>query len=1526
MRNRRGRLTAVVIFVSLVSAGALKAETLQGTVNAVVIFAGFQGEAPADTLAPPWAEGFFDPEKPGSFSHFYDQMSFGRLRVRGEVSRRRYASLARAEAYLPINPNDPGRYGAFALEILTQADGDIDFSRFDNDGADGIPNSGDDDGAVDAVFLVLSSTPRNFLVGGATGVQGLDLGSAFITDDEAVDGSPIRIDPALGALQRGRSFAEAVGSAAHEYGHMLGLKDLYNKSYVAGDSPGEDSAGIGRWGLMGWGALGWRGDDGPTSLSAWSRQRLGWLRVDEMRTPELDLRLADVGSGSAFKVRLTALDYFLLEYRRRDSSYYDRNLPAEGLLIWHVRHDGSYYNQLGFEYSSRVDLVCADGRWLDAGYPLGTQADPLNGADNLDFWSHDAAYTRAHGGNLGDETDPFDGTRFDRFTPESNPSSASEGSPVAVRVEGIRFRDGVMEAHIQIPPLRLAVTDFDTQDSGDGVLMVGADFRVHFSITNQGGLRAPDVRTTLRTSDPFLELIEPETAFGDLELGMATDPVEGRNGFPQVRFRPGFHGAHTAELVLDVYTDGALVAQHAFSLTGLSPVQLQDVIILNDRGNRDGQVQAAEIFQLQLTLDYNHPELLSIFQFYLRPLLKGVVVIGDTFMSFNPDGSWAKDSAPAFMAPSELAPGTEIPFEFEVSSPFRSRYDTLQVVVAPGGDLTAPFVLAAKSWTEENGIRIALTEDQFFEADQLRSATALIYSVEDTTEIASVVLSTQDGRLGGLWVTERGGEFLLRTELVDGSGNTGTSPFQQIFANPVRRLWDTLRLSDDPLQPVVRDVAFAPGDASTAYALTQSALWRSTNRGDSWTRVGYMNPLFNKAPAPSTVGIDAVDPQTVYIGNRRSRDGGQSWAEMDGIAMAVDPVRAGRLYSVTADYNPDDRLLQVSADWGHTWRTLDTRNIPDTRSMGDSWSGRLTIHPANTDILYYSQRQLSRSTDGGRTWAQTNGFWQAIQPDPADELGVFGLRDNELHYSSDAGESWRVLRSLGGLAWQIKAYAQGILVWGDVGELLRSGDSGVEEVTLPPLLDVPPGDRTMTPFIDPRDTRRMFLSLAEGPRRVFMKTDDGGRSWRQITFPAIDSPAGALVFDAAGSLYVGSGGRPGADGRAHPGIYSSSDGNRSWKWQSSNVYVYRDAVFRSLLVDRRNGIWLGMAGNFADMAARVWGDWYDILRSVDGGRSWSTTGGGYFLTPPFSPPKLLKGADGYFTGGSLEGLSRSSDGETWEYFRDDFEAVTSFTLNPADGRRVYAATNDNTLMLSVDSGRNWELLEAGHFRETIFELSFNPSATRLYAVTSDEIHQSSDQGRTWSLLSTLERAAGTRTSVAYRLRFHPSDPGRMYLFSSNVLLSTTDAGATWQSIGEDLAGRPWFNDVAVDPANPELLYVATPWGVYRSSTTYDETSVADETQGTRPEEFQLYQNYPNPFNPSTAIRFDLGRPEKIDLALYNLAGQKVATLAQGHREAGTYNLRWDGRDENGRELASGVYLYRLQAGSLVETRKLLLLR
>ena len=104
------------------------------------------------------------------------------------------------------------------------------------------------------------------------------------------------------------------------------------------------------------------------------------------------------------------------------------------------------------------------------------------------------------------------------------------------------------------------------------------------------------------------------------------------------------------------------------------------------------------------------------------------------------------------------------------------------------------------------------------------------------------------------------------------------------------------------------------------------------------------------------------------------------------------------------------------------------------------------------------------------------------------------------------------------------------------------------------------------------------------------------------------------------------------------------------------------------------------------------------------------------------------------------------------------------------------------------------------------------------------------------------------------------------------------------------------------------------------------TVLLEERTATLPQSFALFQNYPNPFNSSTMIRFAVPQSVEVELALYNLAGQKMATRAHGPREAGTYSLRWDSRDNAGWELASGVYLYRLLAGDRVETRKLLLLR
>ena len=104
------------------------------------------------------------------------------------------------------------------------------------------------------------------------------------------------------------------------------------------------------------------------------------------------------------------------------------------------------------------------------------------------------------------------------------------------------------------------------------------------------------------------------------------------------------------------------------------------------------------------------------------------------------------------------------------------------------------------------------------------------------------------------------------------------------------------------------------------------------------------------------------------------------------------------------------------------------------------------------------------------------------------------------------------------------------------------------------------------------------------------------------------------------------------------------------------------------------------------------------------------------------------------------------------------------------------------------------------------------------------------------------------------------------------------------------------------------------------------TAVVEEFTSTEPTRFDLGQNYPNPFNSETVIRFSLPASTEVELAVYNMAGQKVATLIEGARKAGLYSVRWDGRDDRGDELASGLYLYQLRTNSLEKTHKMLLLR
>ena len=104
------------------------------------------------------------------------------------------------------------------------------------------------------------------------------------------------------------------------------------------------------------------------------------------------------------------------------------------------------------------------------------------------------------------------------------------------------------------------------------------------------------------------------------------------------------------------------------------------------------------------------------------------------------------------------------------------------------------------------------------------------------------------------------------------------------------------------------------------------------------------------------------------------------------------------------------------------------------------------------------------------------------------------------------------------------------------------------------------------------------------------------------------------------------------------------------------------------------------------------------------------------------------------------------------------------------------------------------------------------------------------------------------------------------------------------------------------------------------STDVDVVDVATPT------EFSLAQNFPNPFNPETVIKYKIPDAVQVKLVIYNLLGQVVRTLVDENQSAGLYEVKWDGTSEYGIKLASGVYIYRIEAGSFTKTRKLVFMK
>jgi len=139
--------------------------------------------------------------------------------------------------------------------------------------------------------------------------------------------------------------------------------------------------------------------------------------------------------------------------------------------------------------------------------------------------------------------------------------------------------------------------------------------------------------------------------------------------------------------------------------------------------------------------------------------------------------------------------------------------------------------------------------------------------------------------------------------------------------------------------------------------------------------------------------------------------------------------------------------------------------------------------------------------------------------------------------------------------------------------------------------------------------------------------------------------------------------------------------------------------------------------------------------------------------------------------------------------------------------------------------------------------------------------------------------------------------------------------------------------VDVNP-NHELMYVYNEWvndvpSVQSLSPDFQGGSVALESRtpaASLPTAFALSQNVPNPFNPSTIVAYALPKDAQVNLEVYNVLGQHVKTLVNEMQRAGNQSVTWDGTDNSGNSVASGVYFYKLRAGDFTDTKKMVMLK
>ncbi|NOT33303.1 MAG: hypothetical protein HOP12_03940 [Candidatus Eisenbacteria bacterium] len=769
----------------------------------------------------------------------------------------------------------------------------------------------------------------------------------------------------------------------------------------------------------------------------------------------------------------------------------------------------------------------------------------------------------------------------------------------------------------------------------------------------------------------------------------------------------------------------------------------------------------------------------------------------------------------------------------------------------------------------------------------------------------------------------------------------------------------------------VTALAVAPGGANVYLGAANGGVFKSVNAGVNWT------PIFDEFGIYSigALELDPSDANVLYVGTGeansavdsydgagvfKSTNAGTSWqplglAETRRIgAIEVDPSNPNRVYVAamgTQFSTNSDRGLYRSEDGGASWSK--TLFLNDSTGVID-----IAINPAHPETVYCATWERVRHFTYRRAFGPSCGIWRSTNfgttwtrlqnglPAPSDDVGRIGLaiaasspstlyaqiiQGAALGYNglgfyrtTDAGESWTrrdtgaaFLNAFGGFGWYfgetVVTPTNPSIVYATGVNFLRSTDGGVTWVNRTGSAHV---DQHAL-WIDPANPAQLYLGNDGG----FFSSINSGANWtKSLDLPITQFYAGTIDPFFPERLFGGT--------QDNNSIRTPTGATNDWLPMLGGDGFY-------VLVDPTNNAIVFAESQYASGGA-------GLLRSTNFGFSGSFIGpSGLFISDRFnwSTPAVMSPHDhNVLLLGSQRVYKSTDNGISYSVVSSDltrnnttsllsFSTLTTLDISPVTPHLYYAGTDDGRVWRSSNGGTGWTEITAGLPIRWVTRVTADPADSNVVYVThsgfgQDEhlahVHRSTNRGASWS-----DIAADLPDVPANDLLVDPANPQRLFLATDVGVYTTANRGTTWYPLGQGMPVQTVF-DLALEPFTRKL--VAFTHGRSSWSLALAELPVEVASRGERGR-FALGSATPNPFRGLTRIELELPSTTVAQVRAFDGAGRAIRELHRGSLAAGRHAIEWNGRDDAGRPVSAGVYFVRAtRAGGETRTTRVVKLR